>query len=383
VAAAIIGTGESPYVRRAEEGVSTPDALADAAARALRDAGLRRDQIDGLAVASFSLAPDHAIDLCWQLGLSLRWIMEETNGGAAALNMLQHAVAAVERGEASAVMVVAGDVMSSRGFGRMVDSFNSVAQRYLTPLPHGGPNSLFALLTQRHAGAHGLEREDYAVVPMSQRAWAAGNPGAVYRAPLELGEYLAAPMVSDPLCRFDCVPVVSGADAIVVADENRDRDGGAVTVRALRSSFNRDHQAGEGLQTGLAPLADELWGAAGVGPGEIDMASVYDDYPAMVLIQLEDLGFAPGGDVKRLIHEGLATRALPVNTSGGQLSAGQAGTAGGLHGLVEAVRQLREEAGGRQVEGARLALVTGYGMVLYRYGACASAVVLERKRGPR
>jgi acetyl-CoA acetyltransferase len=105
---------------------------------------------------------------------------------------------------------------------------------------------------------------------------------------------------------------------------------------------------------------------------------VYDDYPAMALIQLADLGYAPGGDVRALIHDRIATRRLAVNTSGGQLSAGQAGAAGGLHGLVEAVRQLRGEAGGRQVPGARRALVAGYGMVCYRYGACAGAAVLER-----
>jgi acetyl-CoA acetyltransferase len=104
---------------------------------------------------------------------------------------------------------------------------------------------------------------------------------------------------------------------------------------------------------------------------------VYDDYPVMTLVQLQDLGY--GDDVKRLIHARIATRDLPLNTSGGQLSAGQAGAAGGLHGVVEAVRQLRGEAGVRQVQGARLALVAGYGMVCYRYGAAAGAAVLEAR----
>ena len=109
----------------------------------------------------------------------------------------------------------------------------------------------------------------------------------------------------------------------------------------------------------------------------MDVVSVYDDYPAMVLAQLADLGFAPNG-LRTLIHEQIATMALPVNTSGGQLSAGQAGAAAGLHGLVEAVWQMRGQAGGRQVPDAQLALVCGYGMVQYRYGMCANAVVLER-----
>ena len=109
----------------------------------------------------------------------------------------------------------------------------------------------------------------------------------------------------------------------------------------------------------------------------MDTVYVYDDYPAMALAQLADLGFAPDdGDLKALLRR-VGDRTLPVNTSGGQLSAGQAGCAGGMHGLVEAVTQLLGQAGERQVAGARLAVVTGYGMVLYRYGACANAVVLE------
>jgi acetyl-CoA acetyltransferase len=110
----------------------------------------------------------------------------------------------------------------------------------------------------------------------------------------------------------------------------------------------------------------------------MDITMVYDDYPAMALVQLTDLGYVGDRQLRSFIRDELASRRLPLNTSGGQLSAGQAGAAGGLHGLVEAVRQLRGEAAGRQVEGARLALVAGYGMVCYRYGACAGAVVLER-----
>jgi acetyl-CoA acetyltransferase len=109
----------------------------------------------------------------------------------------------------------------------------------------------------------------------------------------------------------------------------------------------------------------------------MDLVCVYDDYPAMVVAQLCDLGFAPGDDLQRLVRVVLAERRLPVNTSGGQLSAGQAGLAGGLHGVVEAVRQLQRVAGRRQVADARLAVVTGYGMAVYRYGAAAAAAVLE------
>src|SRR5205823_10728195 len=186
----------------------------------------------------------------------------------------------------------------------------------------------------------------------------------------------AAPIVAGPLCRYDCVPVVSGADALVLAPADDTPAG--IRIRAIRALHNPDGQEGDGLRTGLADVAADLWEAAGVGPGDVDLASVYDDYPVMVLVQLADLGLIPGRDLARFLAVRLEEERWPLNTSGGQLSAGQAGAAGGMHGLVEAVTQLRGEGGPRQVPGARLALVSGYGMVLYRYGACAAAVVLER-----
>jgi acetyl-CoA acetyltransferase len=189
-------------------------------------------------------------------------------------------------------------------------------------------------------------------------------------------DYLEAPLVADPLRRYDCVPGVAGADAIVLRAESRKR-AGQVRVRATARRFNADNQTGDGLQTGLATVAEELWRRAGVGPDELDLACLYDDYPAIVLAQLADAGIAPDGDLPRFVRDTLAERRFPVNTSGGMLSCGQAGAAGGLHGLVEATRQLRGVAGARQVQGARLALVSGYGMVLYRYGAASAAAVLE------
>ena len=114
-------------------------------------------------------------------------------------------------------------------------------------------------------------------------------------------------------------------------------------------------------------------------PTDMHIVSVYDDYPVMVLVQLADLGFAPDGNVKALIHR-IKTKELAVNTSGGQLSVGQAGAAGGMHGLVETITQLNGQAGSRQVPSARRGVVSGYGMVQYRYGMCANAVVLESVR---
>ena len=374
--AVISGAAESPYTRHPDPATTTTESLlADAFLRVLAHAGIDRRDVDGLGVASFTLQPDHAVDLAWRLGLPLRWLMEDTNGGAAAINLLQHAVRAVEAGDASTIVLLAGDRFLPEEFTALVDGYNRATRDQLAPIPVDGPNSVFALLTRRHMAAHGLAREDYGRLVVAQRAWAAGNPLAVYRNPLTLEEYLAAPAIAEPLCRYDCVPVVSGADAIVVT--TRERAPGGVLVRALQASYNPDGQEGDGLVTGLAAVRDRLWADAGRGPADVDVALVYDDYPALALVQLADLGFVPDGDVGRFVRTRIAGRTLPVNTSGGQLSAGQAGAAGGLHGLVEAVTQLRGEGGARQVVGSRTALVSGYGMVLYRYGACANAVVLE------
>jgi acetyl-CoA acetyltransferase len=363
----LVGAAESPYLRHPPAGLTTAETLAEAARLALEDAGLEPRDVDGLGVGSFSLAPDRAIDLAVRLGLRVSWLMDSGTGGACGVDMLQHARRAIEAGDIRCALLLAGDVMSAAGSRALSESYNSARRDHLARIG-GGSNSLFALLTRRHMRAHGLDRSDYGVVPVAQRRWAAGNPNAAYRSPLSIEDYLGAPLVADPLSLYDCVPVVAGADALVLAASE---DG--VRIRAVAACHNADQHAGDGLRTGLAELAPALWDEAAASPGDVDVVSVYDDYPVMVLVQLADLGF---GEPRALLDE-IAARRLPVNTSGGQLSAGQAGAGGGMHGLVEVVRQLRGDAGERQVPGARLGVVTGYGMVVYRYGACANAAVLE------
>jgi acetyl-CoA acetyltransferase len=197
---------------------------------------------------------------------------------------------------------------------------------------------------------------------------------------MTMEEYLAAPLVADPLSRYDCVPVVAGAQAVIVTHPDRIPRGRApVRVRAHRMSFNYDNQEGDGLRTGISTFADELWESAGVRPEDVEVASIYDDYPTMVLAQANDLGLAPGNDLQRFARRDIGERRFPLNTWGGMLSAGQpGGPAGGLNGIAEAVLQLQHRAAARQVAGARLAVATGYGMTMYRYGGTAGAAVLER-----
>jgi acetyl-CoA acetyltransferase len=378
--AAIIGVGQSAYVRRPRPEQSTHTFMRDAVIAALADAGIDAGEVDGMAVASLSLAPDTAVDLAWKLGLSLRWLLQDTNGGSSAMNMLGHAVRAVESAAASVILIVGGDATGLDGYSRIAANFNIVTQLHLAPLGHGGPNGVYALVTSRQMKKFGLEKSDYGHVAIAQRTSAAGNPFAVYRAPMTMHEYLAAPLVADPLSRYDCVPVVAGAQAIVVAHPDRcPRGRKPVCVRAHGVSFNYDNQGGDGLQTGIATFARELWQEAGVRPEDIDIASIYDDYPAIVLAQLNDLGLISDHDLQRFARREIGERRFPINTWGGMLSAGQpGGPAGGLNGISEAVLQLQHRAGERQVRDARVAVATGYGMTMYRYGGTAAAAILER-----
>jgi len=378
--AAIIGVGQSAYTRRPEPGQSTHTFIRDAVVAALADAGIDAGDVRGMAVASFSLAPDTAVDLAWKLGLPLRWLLQDTNGGSSAMNMLGHALRGLDSGAADVILVIGGDATGLAGYGRIASNYNIATRDHLAPLGHGGPNGVYALVASRQIKAFGLTKSDYGHIAIAQRAWAAKNPFAVYRTPLTMDEYLAAPMVADPLSRYDCVPVVAGAQAIVLAHPDRSPRGRArVRVRAHRASFNYDNQAGDGLKTGISTFASELWQAAGVAPADIDVASIYDDYPTMVLAQLDDLGMIADHDLARFCRRDIGEMRRPINTHGGMMSAGQpGGPAGGLNGISEAVLQLQHRAGERQVAGARLAVATGYGMTMYRYGGTAAAAVLER-----
>ena len=378
--AAIIGVGQSAYTRRPEAGQTTMHFMRDAVVAALKDASVAAREIQGLAVSSFSLAPDAAVDLAWKLGLSLRWLLQDTNGGSSAMNMLGHAIRAVDSGAAETILVLAGDATGLAGYAKIAANLNTVTQKYLAPLGHGGPNGVYALVAVRQMKKYGLQKSDYGHIAIAQREWAAKNPHAVYRTPMTMADYLAAPMVADPLSRYDCVPVVAGAQAIVVARPDRVPKGRpGVRVRAHRMSFNYDNQQGDGLRTGIGTFADELWREAGVRPGDISLASIYDDYPSMLLAQASDLALIPSNDVPRFCRVSIGEQRFPINTWGGMLSAGQpGGPAGGLNGISEIVLQLQGRAGDRQVKGARLGVATGYGMTMYRYGGTAGAAVLER-----
>ena len=372
----IIGYGQSSYEKKTTHSLSS--ILAGATRRALKSAGLTIQEIDGLAVGSFQLHPDNAVTLAEQFGISISWAYMVTAGSGGPIAAVLNAIRAVEAGHAQNVLVVVGDSYNVQELFDMMDNLNGAVRDYLAPHGFGGPNGLFAMVTNKHMQKFGTTREQLGRICIDQRKNACQNENALFRTPLTMEQYLNARPIAEPLRLFDCVMACSGADAVIIGPTDRVQKGKAVQVL---SGFERhNHPPGEiiPLEGGWKLYKDRLWDLAGFGPTDMNFVNVYDDYPIMVAIQLEDLGFCPKGEVGRLLNENSLAYdgSFPINTGGGQLSVGQAGMAGGLMLITEAVCQLRQEAGDRQVKKALRALASGYGMVGYGHGLSTSAAVL-------
>jgi len=353
-------------------------------ARALKQlidgAGISKDEIDGLCVASFTLAPDSAVGLTQHLGLSPRWLDHIPMGGASAIVSLRRAARAVQAGDAEIVACIAGDTNQIDSFRQSTASFSMFAQDAVYPYGAGGPNGSFAFLTAYYMRTYGAKPEDFGKLCVAQRTNALRNPNALFKKPLTLDEYLGARMVADPLRLFDCVMPCAGADAFLVMSEERARRLGLRHARLTGAIERHNAFPDDPVQHrgGWAMDRDHLYAAAGIGPADIDVIEVYDDYPVVCVFQIEDLGFCAKGEGPEFIrrHSFEANGSFPFNTSGGQLSVGQAGAAGGALGLVEAIRQVTGRAIGAQVDNARHALVSGYGMINFDRGLCSGAAIL-------
>jgi acetyl-CoA acetyltransferase len=350
--------------------------------KALLDgAGIGKRRVDGLAVASFTLAPDGAAALAEQLGLELTFLEDLHAGGASAILALRRAARAVEAGEAEIVACLAADAMGKAGFEALIANFSSYARDAAHPYGAAGPNAVFAMVTQAYMARHGTRAEDFGKLCVAQRRNALDNPLALLRRPLTLEDYLSARAVAEPLRLYDCVMPCSGGEAFLVMREARAKALGLPYARLLAAMERHNAFAGAELQPagGWAVGAGAMYEAAGVGPAEMDFLQAYDDYPVVLMMQLENLGFAADAtEFVRRTEFTVEGGGLPLNTSGGQLSVGQAGAAGGSLGLVEGIRQLTGETLGRQVPGARHGVVGGFGMVNYRHGIASAAAVLAK-----
>jgi len=369
-----------PYVR-----YSTRSAhwfLARALAETFQSSGLKMSDIDGLCVSSFTLTPDTAVGLTQHLGISPRWLEHIPMGGASGVIALRRAARAVQCGDAQIVACIAGDTNHVDSFRQTLASFSQFARDAVYPYGSGGPNASFALLTAYYMRVFGARMDDFGKLCIAQRANALEYPHALFKKPLTLEDYLTARPIAAPLRLYDCVMPCAGAEGFLVMRRERAHALGLKAARLLGAIERHNAFPDDPIQMrgGWELDRDDLYAQAGVAPRDIDFVQTYDDYPVMTVMQLEDLAFCAKGEGPAFVrsHTFDLRGSFPLNTSGGQLSVGQAGAAGGYLGMVDAIRQLTGESIGGIVPDAKIGLVSGFGMINYDRGLCSGATILAR-----
>jgi acetyl-CoA acetyltransferase len=376
---AIAGIGMTELSK--DSGVSTLTLGCRAILAAVEDAGLRPEEVDGIATHRVGDSVLPAV-LAQALGIrDLRWYADQFGGGSTSCSIVGQAALAVHAGLADAVVcyraINARSEFRMGGIGRpLVDA---VETQYQAPYGYFAPPQQFAMAARQHMLRYGTTQEQLGAVAVAQRAHAAGNDRALLREPITMGDYLASRWVVEPFRLLDCCLETDGAVAVVLTSAERARDlrRRPVLIRsaAWGSGFTLySNQQPDLTVTPAAAMAQRLWSLAGLGPSDVDVAELYDCFTYTVVVQLEDYGFCRKGEGGDFVASG-ATRlgsSLPVNTHGGFLSEGYVH---GLNHVFEAVSQLRGDAGARQVAGAEVALCTaqpGY------VSGNTSALVLRR-----
>ncbi len=376
----IIGYGQSTYYKGTDRTLIS--LLAEAARKAASSADVKPQEIDGFTMASFMLPPDNAVTVAEHFGLSPSWANFFTGGGAGSVSQIADGIRAIQDGKAKYVLCVAGDAYNVKEHFARAANWSVAIKNFSAPHCSGGPKGFFGIIQRKHMREYGTTRAQLGKISIGQRESARLNPNALLRGPLSLDDYLNARPIADPIHFFDCVLPCSGAEAVLLGPLDRAPKGKG--VRVLSAYERHNHPVGEvaPLRGGWELFRDAMYNDAGLGPGDMDFVQAYDDFPIMVAIQLEDLGFCRKGEVGRFLEENTLAwnGSFPVNTGGGQLSCGQTGAGGGMIGVWEAVAQLRGEAGERQIKNASRGLVAGYGMIGYGHGLSASAAILEGTR---
>ena len=360
VADAVSPTGELDTHGRALEAQVIREALADA--------GLTLADVDGVCHGQSS------VGLAEYLGIHPRFTESTNTGGSSYEIHVEHAAAAIAAGLCEVVIgVYASTPRSDRSHGRSREFQRPPGPNPMVEweLPYGMrmPMGPYALAASRHMAEFGTTPEQLAEIAVSTRAWAALNPRARYQDPITVEDVLASPMQSSPLHLLDCCLVTDGAAAFVMTSAERARALARPPVYVLGAATCHDHsmisQMPDLTVTPGAVSGANAFRQAGIKPSDVDVLMGYDSFTITVLLHVEDLGFCAKGEGGPFVEDGRTGPGglLPMNTNGGGLSYTHPGQYG-MFLIVEAVRQLRGDAGPRQVRGAEVAVAHGSGMVL-------------------
>jgi acetyl-CoA acetyltransferase len=358
---AIVGVGTSRFGK--VPGVSTMGLTIEASKRAMEDAGIARDALDGVLVMMPAIMGEQhgwAARVASYLGIEPTFSATMDLGGATACGAVQTAVAAIDAGYCEAVLCCFATQNWPQGV--IMQLFGSEFQ-----VPYGdvGAITLMAHIKRRQQHDFGYPDAVYGHIAVTWRAHAQLNPEAQMRKPMTLEDYFGSRWVAEPLRLFDCCPTTDGGGACIVTSLARARDLAKRPARILGAGQSHSSEiirpaGNDDGRWGGTRAAAQVFGMAGVAPEDIDTAQLYDAFTPRVVHDLVAYGFCRPEEVTAFVTAGtLALNgALPSNTAGGLISEGHLS---GFGHVREAVRQLRGECGPRQVENAELCLVTGYG----------------------
>ena len=370
--ACIVGLGQTEYCRAPGSGVSQLALQLRAATRAIADAGLKPASIDGIMPFP-NLGSAEA--LAASLGCAnLRFAATVHTGGAAPVASLNLAAAAVTNGMADYVLLPAGWNGYSKNRVRQTVATDvasipggAIARDFYLPYGFVAPPQWYSVIARRHMHEFKTRPEQLGAIAVAMRQHAQRNPAAVmYGKPMTLDDYLASPMLADPYRVFDCCLETDGAAAVVVTSAERARDLPGTPIAIVAGASGQPYPADEitnrrdFFSTGLSVAAPQAFGRAGLTPDDVDAAMVYDCFTFEVLQQLEEMGFCKRGEGGDFVQDGRIAPGgeLPVNTHGGLMSEAHVL---GMNHIIEATRQLRRDAGERQVANTQTVVVTGWG----------------------
>lgn len=338
-----------------------------ASSRALADAGLDKDDVDGFMSSGLGVLPP--VEVAEYLGIKPLWADSTGVGGATWEFMVEHAVAAIAEGMVDTVLLAYGsttraDLKAGRRTANLSFGTRGPVQ-FDAPFGHS-LIAKYAMVARRHMHEFGTTLEQLAEIAVSARHNASLNPDAYYRETITIDDVLEAPMVADPFTTLHCCIRSDGGGAVVLTSEDRANDTAKVPVWVLGTGEAISHTTmsewDDFTESPAARSGRLAFERAGVTPDDVDVCQLYDAFTSMVLLTLEGLGFCGKGEGGPFVEDGKLRvgGALPTNTDGGGLSSCHPGMRG-MFLLVEAAKQLRGECGARQVEGARLACVNGTG----------------------
>ena len=379
----VAGVAETPLGKVYDHSELSMAALA--AREALGEAGMTVKDVDAIFTNYMPGigAPNGSAQVGEYLGVQAKIANCSDMGGAAFEFFVHHAMLAIRQGRCEVALILyASRQRSRRNRPRaMVPDGYSITGQFEAPYGAVWPISQYALFAARHMYEYGTTAEQFARVAVSARKWAQLNPKAWAHDPLTVDDVMASETISTPLRKLDCCLITDGGGAIVLTGSARAGDARRQAIRVLGAGeCQMAHHVSQVPDLTVSPgaiSAREAFGMAGIRPPDVDVFEPYDNFTSAVILQLEDCGFCAKGEGGAFVEDGRTEPggALPTSTMGGGLSYCHPGALGLLL-IVEAVRQLRGEAAGRQVAAAEIAVAHGVGGSSF---TSSSTVVLARE----